>query len=63
MSEYTQNIKPDIVYTSESGRIVEIVGIPSTETFAKFFKRMIDIRLAEQALEKVKEDEESNAHF
>ena len=43
--------KPDITYTGEGGRTVEIYGMPSTEMFAKVFKRLIDKRLEEQAKE------------
>lgn len=50
-------IKPDITYTSESGRLVEIYGIPSTQTFAEAFKRLIDIRLKKQAQELAAKDQ------
>lgn len=43
--------KPDITYTGEGGRTVEIYGTPSTEMLAKVFKRLIDKRLEEQAKE------------
>ena len=43
--------KPDITYTGEGGRTVEIYGMPSTEMLAKVFKRLIDKRLEEQAKE------------
>ena len=55
--------KPDITYTGEGGRTVEIYGMPSTEMFAKVFKWLIDKRLEEQAKEiaaKSRETEDKN---
>lgn len=49
--------KPDITYTGEGGRTVEIYGMPSTEMFAKVFKRLIDKRLEEQAREIAAKDQ------
>lgn len=49
---------PDVTYTAEDGRRVEIYGQPTQEMFVRVMKRIIDSELKKAAVKKVKEEQE-----